>query len=291
MIFDFTMEQIAMICLLFVWTGFVRTGLGFGGAALGLPLMLFVKPDLLLWLPMISTHLLFFSGLTLRKRLNNVDWAYFFRSLWFILPPVFIGIFGLVNLPPLLLNLFIYAVTLFYGLIWMLNFAIKSQQKWTDKLLLIVGGYVAGMSLTGAPLIVAVYMRNVSRDQLRNTLFVLWFTLVTIKMTTFVVLSVELHFIEALCLIPVAAIGHVFGLRAHESIIRNDQLFKQWVGVGLVIISLLGLFNLYQINCLKEDGKAPICSTIMALDDQLLLLFNPFMQLLKSLIMSSANLL
>jgi uncharacterized membrane protein YfcA len=172
MLLDFTITQTLIVCLLFVWTGFVRTGLGFGGAALGLPLMLFVKPDLLLWLPMIGTHLLFFSGLTLSKRLHNVDWVYLRHSLWFIIPPALAGIFGLVNLPALWLNIFIYAVTLFYGLIWLMNRAIKSRQKWTDYFLLITGGYVAGMSLTGAPLMVAVYMHNVSRERLRDTLFV-----------------------------------------------------------------------------------------------------------------------
>jgi len=245
MLFDFSLTETLIVCLLFVWAGFVRTGLGFGGAALGLPLMLFVNPDLLLWLPMIGTHLLFFSGLTLSKRLHHVDWKYLRDSLLFIIPPAIIGIFGLVSLPTLWLNLFIYSITLFYGVIWMLNRAITSNRGWADKLLLIMGGYVAGTSLTGAPLMVAVYMRNVNRERLRDTLFVLWFILVTIKMTTFVVLSVDLHIKQALMLIPVAAIGHVMGLKTHQRIMRNEQLFKRWVGAGLVVISVLGLWNLY----------------------------------------------
>jgi hypothetical protein len=103
---------------------------------------------------------------------------------------------------------------------------------------------VAGTSLTGAPLMVAVYMRHVSKQQLRDTLFVLWFVLVSIKMTTFVVLSVDLHFIQALMLLPIAAIGHVMGLKAHQAITRNELLFKRWVGGGLVIVSALGLWSL-----------------------------------------------
>ncbi|MCK5829350.1 MAG: TSUP family transporter [Methylococcales bacterium] len=259
MLLDLTLSETLVVCLLFIWTGFVRTGLGFGGAALGLPLMLFVRPDLLLWLPVIGTHLLFFSGLTLSRRLHHVDWAYLSHALWFIIPPALIGVFGLVNLPALWLNLFIYTMTLFYGIIWVLNRAIKSQRGWADKLLLIIGGYVAGMSLTGAPLIVAVFMRNVNRERLRNTLFVLWFTIVSIKMTTFIALSVDLHFIEALSLIPVAAIGHIIGLKAHNKIIQNDQVFKQWVGAGLVIVSILGLVKLYQSTCLIVDIKTKIC--------------------------------
>ena len=265
-ILDLNDSETLIICLLFIWTGFVRTGLGFGGAALGLPLMLFIRPDLLIWLPIIGTHLLFFSGLTLSRRLHHVDWAYLRYALWFIIPPALIGVFGLVNLPALWLNLFIYAVTLFYGLIWLFNRAITSQKGWADKLLLMIGGYVAGMSLTGAPLMVAVFMRNVDRERLRDTLFVLWFTLVTIKMTTFVSLSVNLHFIDALCLIPIAAIGHFIGLKAHKKITQNDQVFKRWVGAGLVIVSSVGLLNLYQHACDHVEAKSQLCLIGTTLD-------------------------
>lgn len=244
MLLDFSLFQTLIVGLIFVWTGFVRTGLGFGGAALGLPLMLFIDHDPLLWLPIIGTHLLFFSGLTLSKRLHNVDWAYLRSSSLYIIPPAIVGVFGLVNLPTLWVNIFIYSISLFYGIIWMLNRTIASNQSWADKLLLILGGYVAGTSLTGAPLMVAVYMRNVAKAKLRDTLFVLWFVLVTIKMSTFIALSVELHFVMALALIPVAAIGHVLGLKAHDAIMRNDRLFKRWIGGGLAIVSALGLLSL-----------------------------------------------
>ncbi len=240
---DFSLAQLVAVGVLFVWAGFVRTGLGFGGAALGLPFMLFLHNDPLLWLPIISVHLLFFSGLTLSQRLHNVDWDYLRRSALYIVPPAIVGVFGLVNLPTLWLNIFIYSVTLFYGFMWMLNRAITSQQPWVDKLLLMFGGYVAGTSLTGAPLMVAVYMRHVSKEQLRDTLFVLWFALVSIKMSTFIALSVDLHFRAAVALIPVAAIGHVLGLKAHDAIMRNDAGFKRWIGGGLVIVSVLGLWH------------------------------------------------
>ncbi|NOT83675.1 MAG: TSUP family transporter [Methylococcaceae bacterium] len=241
---DFTLYQTLIVGGLFVWTGFVRTGLGFGGAALGLPLLLFVHNDPRLWLPIISVHLLFFSGLTLRTRLHNVDWVYLRHTSHYIIPPAIIGVFGLVNLPILWLNVFIYSITLFYGFIWLLNRTIKSQHDWVDNVLLILGGYIAGTSLTGAPLMVAVYMRHVSKEKLRDTLFLLWFILVSIKMTTFIVLKVDLHFQAALSLIPVAAIGHISGLKAHAAIMRNDLLFKRWMGGGLVIVSALGLANL-----------------------------------------------
>jgi uncharacterized membrane protein YfcA len=241
---DFSPYQILTIALVFVWTGFVRTGLGFGGAALGLPLMLFIHNNPLLWLPIISVHLLFFSGLTLFNRLHNVDWQYLRYSAMYIIPAAFVGIFGLLNLPVLWLNGFIYSVTLFYGFTWLLNRGIQSQYVWADRGLLMLGGYVAGISLTGAPLMVAVYMRNVSKQKLRDTLFILWFTLVSIKMTTFIALSVDLHFLTALALLPIAAIGHIVGLKTHNAIMRNDLLFKRWIGGGLVTVSLFGLWKL-----------------------------------------------
>ena len=39
------------------------------------------------------------SGLTLRTRLNNVDWAYLLRSSLYIIPAALAGVFGLLNLP------------------------------------------------------------------------------------------------------------------------------------------------------------------------------------------------
>ena len=243
---DLSTYQLVAIALIFIWTGFVRTGLGFGGAALGLPLMLFVQNNPLLWLPIIGTHLLFFSGLTLLNRLHNVDWRYLQKSAVYIIPSAIIGVFGLVHFPVLWLNTFIYTITLFYGFIWLLNKGIQSSNAWIDKVLLILGGYVAGISLTGAPLMVAVYMRNVDKRKLRDTLFVLWFILVSIKMSTFVVLSVDLHSLVAITLLPIAAIGHYLGLKTHDLIVRNDRVFKRWIGGGLVIVSLLGLLDLYR---------------------------------------------
>ena len=238
---DFTTTELVLTALIFMWTGFVRSGLGFGGAALGLPLMLFIYNQPVYWLPIIGLHLLFFTSLTLRSRLNNVDWAYLKKSSIYIIPPALIGVFGLITLPNNWLVIFIYSVTLFYASTWFLNMNIKSTNKWLDRFLLATGGYVAGTSLTGAPLMVAVYMRNVAAEQLRNTLFVLWFILVTIKMTTFKALGVEIHLLTAVYLLPIAAIGHIIGIKTHDIILKNDQKFKRVIGGVLILISILGL--------------------------------------------------
>jgi len=48
-----------------------------------------------------------------------------------------------------------------------------------------------------------------------------------------------------LTLLPIAAIGHVLGLKAHNAIMRNNLLFKRCIGGGLVVVSVLGLGYLY----------------------------------------------
>ncbi len=240
----FSNAQLACSLLVFTWAGFVRSGLGFGGAALGLPLMLFIYPQPLFWLPVIGFHLLFFSALTLRTRLQHIDWVYLKQASWLIMPAALIGVLGLISLPNHWLLLFIYTISLTYACMWLFNWAIHSEGKWLDRFLLIFGGYVAGTSLTGAPLMVAVFMKNVPPARLRNTLFVLWFTLVSIKMLAFSSLSVPLQWQSALLLLPAAAIGHAAGLTLHQAILQNDQQFKRLVGAALIIISLLGLMTI-----------------------------------------------
>ena len=72
----FTPVDIVIISFIFIWIGFVRTGLGFGGAVLGLPLLMLVGGSPIDWLPIIGIHLLFFSGIALARSLKKVDWSY-----------------------------------------------------------------------------------------------------------------------------------------------------------------------------------------------------------------------
>ena len=237
----FTSFEIIFISLIFVWIGFVRTGLGFGGAVLGLPLLMLVGGSPIDWLPIIGIHLLFFSGIALARSLNTIDWSYLKRSLPWILPAKIIGVIGLISLPPAVMTLIVYSITSFYALTWMLNYNIASREGWGSRLLLILGGYISGTSLNGAPLLVAVYMQNIDVKRLRNTLFVLWFLLVTIKMSAFLIVDVYINWQFSLMLIPVAALGHFVGLKVHDRIIENDKQFKRWMGSVLILICIAGL--------------------------------------------------
>ncbi|MBT6770890.1 MAG: sulfite exporter TauE/SafE family protein [Thiotrichales bacterium] len=237
----FTSIELVIISCIFIWIGFVRTGLGFGGAVLGLPLLMLVGGSPIDWLPIIGIHLIFFSGIALAKSLKTVDWGYLKKSLPWILPAKIIGVIGLINLPPTVMTVIVYSIVAFYALTWIMNFQIASREGWVTRLLLILGGYISGTSLNGAPLLVAVYMQNIEIKKLRNTLFVLWFLLVSIKMSAFLVVDVYINWQFSLMLIPIAGLGHFVGLKVHDQIIENDTKFKRWMGSVLIVICIVGL--------------------------------------------------
>lgn len=244
-LFEFSVNQLILTALVFIWSGFVRSGLGFGGAALSLPLLLLIDDTPLFWLPVLGLHLLFFSALTLRNRFRNVDWPVLKKTSWFILPGKLAGVFGLLSLPNQWLIIIIYLITMFYALLWLLNLKIHSNKGWLDKILLVMGGYFSGTSLTSAPLMAAVFAHMTDRLQLRDSLFALWFILVTIKLATLAAFGIDLQLLSALVLVPIAGIGHVIGLKVHELIIHNDLLFKRVIGAVLIGICMIGLVSLY----------------------------------------------
>ena len=245
----FTTGQLVAIALIFIWTGFVRSGIGFGGAALGLPLLLLVDDEPLVFLPIIGTHLLFFTSITLASRSHNVNWPVVGKVMAVIVLPKIAGLIGLFNFPNYWLVMAVFSITLFYGFTWIINYTIKSQSKTVDVVLLMLGGYVSGTSLIGAPLIAAVVARHVSRIQLRETLFVLWIILVTFKMGAFIAYDVELQWQFSLVLLPFVAIGHFVGLKAHDYLVTSDSTtFHRFLGLSLIIVSLAGLIKYISEN-------------------------------------------
>ena len=239
----FSPLELLMIAIIFTWIGFVRTGLGFGGAVLGLPILMLIGGSPIDWLPIIGIHLLFFSSITLSNSLRQVDWQYLKKSLPWILPAKIIGVIGLLSLPPNVMTVIVYLITILYSLTWINNSQIISKKTWVNNLLLFFGGYLSGTSLMGGVLLVAVYMSNIDLKKLRNTLFVLWFFLVSIKMAAFMAVGVYIDWRFSLMLIPVAALGHFIGLRMHERMIKSDAKFKRWMGGVLIIVCMVGLLK------------------------------------------------
>lgn len=240
--------QLLLIGLCFIWSGFVRSGLGFGGAALTLPLLLMFENNPLVFLPAICFQLLFFSLLTVFTRLSNIDWGFLVKILAALAIPFAVGLIGLLNLPGSLLTSIVYASTLFYGIGYVCNYVISSNNKLIDVVFLSFGGYVSGVSLIGAPLIVAVGGRYLSQNKMRDTFFALWVVLVLLKLGAFVAAEVNLQWRLTLISFPLAAFGHYLGLKAHQRIAGGDRkVFERFIGGGLIAVSLLGLFNLLRV--------------------------------------------
>lgn len=250
---DLSLIQYILIALIFVWSGFVRTGLGYGGAVLSLPLLLLVENQPLVYLPIISVHLLIFASITVignnRKKHNNgtstVDWRYLRKAMLIMIIPKLIGVMGLVSLPNDIMSMIIFAIVLVYAFSYLLNKPFQSKKSWVDVLFLMLGAYISGTSLIGAPLIIAVFASHVAKEQLRDTLFTLWFILVTIKMSAFIYFEVDLQLIHHLWLLPAATLGHFIGLRFHSYIQNADQVvFYRVTGAALLMISLVGIASM-----------------------------------------------
>lgn len=253
---DLTLTQLVLVFLIFVWSGFVRTGLGFGGAMMSLPLLLLVDNRPLVYLPIVAVHLLVFSTLTVwqnnRKRNpsdikpSTVDWAYIKKSMKIMIIPKLIGVAGLLTLPAHIMSAIIFAIISVYSITYILNKPFKSSHPVSDAFFLSLGAYISGTSLIGAPLIMTVYMVHVAREKLRDTLFVLWFILVSIKMVAFLIAGVDLQLQAHLWLLPATAIGHFFGLKFHAHLMKADPvIFYRVIGSALLLVSGFGLASFY----------------------------------------------
>ncbi len=255
---DLNLVQLGLIALIFAWSGFVRSGLGFGGALFTLPFLLLVVNDPLLFLPIISVHLLFFSSITLiGEQLRKVDntagthgiqsqinWGFIRYSMSIMLIPKIIGVVGLLVLPAELMNRVIFVLIGGYALTYIVNKPMRSSSRIMDTVFLALGGYISGTSLIGAPLIMAVAMRYLQPNQFRSTLFVIWFVLVSIKMFAFAMAGVNLQLWNALLLLPFAGIGHFVGLKAHKRLIEEGTgSFYRLIGWVLFATSCMGLWQ------------------------------------------------
>ena len=244
--------QYAAIGLIFVWSGFVRSGLGFGGAVLALPFLLLIINDPLIFLPLIAMHLVFFSTLimiqSMRGRSANqvgtINWDYLKRCLGIMIIPKMAGIIGLLTLPPVIMSSIILLIVLAYAIGYIVKRPIEIKTKYQEYGFLGLGAYVSGTSLTGAPLIIPVVAARVAKHELRNTLFVLWWILTSIKLISFVIVGVDLQLIHHVWLLPCAFVGHILGDRMHSYLVKQETpAFYRVLGIALAIVSLTGLFK------------------------------------------------
>jgi len=252
---DFVWYQYALILIVFIWSGFVRSGLGFGGSLFTIPFLLLIHNDPLYFLPIISIHLLFFASLTLfparasDTNLNipaaRVNWQFVRYALLIMIIPKLAGVIGLLVLPTDLMNSVIFLLIAGYSITYIVGRPLKSTSRTLDVLFLILGAYISGTSLIGGPMVIAVAMRHIQPFEFRNTLFVIWAVLVSIKLSAFALAGVDLQFYAALWLLPFAAIGHVIGLKFHQRLLQQSNArFYSILGWMLLLVSTAGLVQI-----------------------------------------------
>ncbi|MCV6613694.1 MAG: sulfite exporter TauE/SafE family protein [Cellvibrionaceae bacterium] len=249
-----TLTQYTLVALVFIWSGFVRSGLGFGGAVLSLPFLLLIDERPQVYLPIISVHLLLFGCLTVwqghrqSKAVqgeSSVDWGFLKKSLAIMLLPKLAGVIGLVTLPNDILSALVFAIVFAYSLGYIFNKPFKSNNSAVDIIFLALGAYISGTSLIGAPLIITVFASHVKKEQLRDTLFVLWVILVSIKMAAFIWVGMDLQLKHAAILLPAAGLGHWLGLKLHKHLQQTEPVvFFRVIGSALLAISCIGLLRL-----------------------------------------------
>ena len=248
---DLSALQYVAIALLFAWSGFVRSGLGFGGAVLVLPFLLLIVNDPLVFLPLIAVHqILFGVWVLLRARLaqdadkpaRGADWAYLRRALPWILPLSLLGVFGLITLPSRVMSAIVYLIVIAYSLGYVLNLPVRSRGSVSDAALLMLGGYFSGSSMIGGPLMVAVFASHVARERLRDTMIAAWFILVSIKLLSLVIVGVDLQLMHHLWLLPCVLAGQLFGERLHGWLLAADaSRFYRALGLVLLLTCVVGL--------------------------------------------------
>ncbi len=118
-------------------------------------LLLLIKDDPLIFLPIIGVHLLFFSVLITWKsnksqpqsagffESSSIDWPYLKYSLKVMMIPKLIGVFGLLTLPATLMSSIIYVIVIAYAISYVLNKPLKSNSKTLDTVFLILGAISA----------------------------------------------------------------------------------------------------------------------------------------------------
>lgn len=241
--------QYAAIALCFVWSGFVRSGLGFGGAALTLPFLLLIIDNPVVFLPAISWQLLVISVATVITRLENVHWGFLVRLVGVLIIPFILGLIGLFNFSGFALSLTVFFVTFLYGISYCTNKTLNRGSRVLDGLGLLLGGYVSGVALIGAPIIVASSSRRLPAHMVRDTFFVLWIVLVIFKLTGFVVAEVDLQWKLTFLTFPLTLFGHYLGQLVHDKLVQGDRRqFEKAIGVGMVMVSVFGIAALLRAH-------------------------------------------
>lgn len=240
---EFTPLTIGVLLIAFWWSGFVRAGLGFGGAGLMYPIAFLVVDSVIFIVPIVGMHLLFFTTLTLAQGgYKKVDWRTTGKLLLILLPAKIAGVFGLLQLPEFWLLMSVYVIIIIYSLGYIFKIKSPKPNPWFNVPTLLFGGYVSGLSLSGAPIIAAVALQYLKKHQARESMFVVWIVAVSIKLSTLVYFGIDMQWQHQLWLFPIALVGHIMGSKMHTKLqaMQNDSFYR-WMGIALLILSVTGL--------------------------------------------------
>ncbi len=230
------------LALCFLWSGFIRSGLGFGGLVLTLPFALMVVDSPLDIMPLAIVHAFVVGVSTVVLRFNNVDWLQLWRMFWIMAIPVGLGLFGLITIPEYWLLILVFGVVLTYSLNYIRPFIRLKGGRWSDTATLMLGGYLSGLALIGSPLIVAVAGHRIERHRLRDSLLALWVILSPPKLVILFYSGVDLHLDWQWWLLPVNLAGHLLGMKFHDHLLNlRSGVFYRWLGLMLVVVVLFGI--------------------------------------------------
>ena len=238
------MPTILGLILCFLWSGFIRSGLGFGGLVLTLPFALMVVDSPLDIMPLAIVHVFVVGVWTVVFRFRNVDWLELFKMLRVMVIPLLFGLFGLITIPESWLLLLVFGVVLIYSLNYIHPFIEIQKGGWSNNLVLMMGGYLSGLALIGSPLIVAVAGHRILRSRLRDSLLALWVILSPPKLGILFYSGVDLHLDWQWWLLPVNLVGHFIGIKFHDHLLQlRSESFYRWLGVVLMMVVLVGIFR------------------------------------------------
>ena len=240
---EFTPFTITILLIAFWWSGFVLAGLGFGGAGLMYPIAFLVVDSVLFIVPIVGVHLLIFTSVTLlRGGYKKVDWRTTAKILAIIMPTKIAGVFGLLQLPDFWLLMSVYIIIILYSIGYIFNIRSPKPNPWLNIPTLLFGGYVAGLNLSGAPIIAAVALQYLRKEQARESMFVVWIIAVSIKLSTLIAFDVDMQWQHQLWLFPIALLGHIMGSKMHQRLqaMQNAEFYR-WMGVALLCLSIIGM--------------------------------------------------
>jgi uncharacterized membrane protein YfcA len=239
---ELTPIVVIVLLIAFWWSGFVRAGLGFGGAGLMYPIAFLVVDSVIFIVPIVGVHLLVFTTITLaRGGYKRVDWSITWKLLFIMLPAKIIGVFGLLQMDDFWLLMAVYGILIVYALGYILNIKAKPS-RWLNGPILLFGAYMSGLSLSGAPLIAAVALQYLKKEQAKESMYVLWIVMVVIKLSTLTYYDVDMQWEYHLWLLPAAFVGNYMGSKMHDKIQQmQGEIFYRWMGIALLTLSLIGL--------------------------------------------------